>query len=166
MKTIAQLIEIRASKEPDKVFLRFENETVTFGDLKIRVAQTAASLRAFGLVSGDRVGLMMANHPDHLFLYLALSWLGATSIEFGIHLKRLGLETQLRDAEPRFVFADAAFAGELEPAARAAGCLEGIVWHGDREPVSPLSYSLDDVLMEPASVCVEPANQLDRIQAI
>lgn len=166
METIAQLIDRQASRAPDRTFLLFEDEAISFKKLKQRVTQAAASFSALGIRPGDRVGLMMASHPDHICVYLALSWLGASSIEFSIHLKRLGLETQLQDAEPRFLFADAAFADELGGAVQAVSSVEKIVWRGDVRSRPPRSYFLSEVLKKTDLDPVEGASSLDRVQAI
>ena len=164
--TIAQLISRQAAERPGDTFLMFEDETFTFGDLEQRVRRIASSLSAFGVKPGDQVGLMMPNHPDHVFLYLALSWLGATIIEFSVHLKRSGLEIQLQDAEPRFLFADSVFAGELVPTIQAVTSLEKIIWFGQDFPRSPLFVPSSAALDNPGADTIAASSDLDRIQTI
>ena len=89
--TIAQLISRQAAERPGDTFLMFGDKIFTFGYLGQRVRRIASSLSAFGVKPGDQVGLMMPNHPDHVFLYLALSWIGATIIEGIVRANRLEL---------------------------------------------------------------------------
>ena len=166
MDTIAQLVDKQSVRAPDQTFLRFEDEVITFGDLKRRVTQTAASLSALGVNPGDRVGLMMANHPEHVILYLALSWLGAVSVEFSIHLKSFGLGTQLWDAEPRFMFADAAFADELESAAQGAAFLEKTLYRGGVNSKSLGPFSSREAFEKTEAEQGNRTRCLDRVQTI
>jgi crotonobetaine/carnitine-CoA ligase len=166
VETLAQLITRQASERPDEVFLMFEDETFNFADLEQRVRRYASSLSEFGIRRGDRIGLMMRNHPDHIFLYLALSWLGATNVEYSIHLKQAGLEIQLEDAEPRFIFADSVFANELDLAAKILPTLENIIWFGDGYPASSLAVSSNTILDNLPVTDAVSIHDFDRIQTI
>jgi crotonobetaine/carnitine-CoA ligase len=56
---------------------------------------------------------MMGNHPAHVVLYLALSWIGAVAIELNTHLRRAGIELQVEDSDPKAAIVDAGFEGEV-----------------------------------------------------
>jgi carnitine-CoA ligase len=119
MKTVWQLIEWRAALQPDRPFLHFYTETITYGGLRRRVMSVATRLAAAGISPGDRVGLMMGNHPDHVVIYLALSWLGAVNVEFNTHFKPSGIQLQLEDADPTAIIMDPEFAADIRSALEA-----------------------------------------------
>ncbi|MDA0674913.1 MAG: AMP-binding protein [Proteobacteria bacterium] len=177
METIAQLIARRGAERSDATFLMFNDRTVTFGELAREVKRWAAAFHAFGVRAGDRVGLMMTNHPEHIFMYLGLSWIGAINIEHSVHLKKLGLETQLSDCDPRFVIGETTFAGELKPSLAAAPTLEAVLWWGpDAERVAaegvtgaggrPVGVRALEHLVRAEHPAIEPVKDLARIQTI
>src|SRR5262245_60029851 len=106
MLTLRQLIQKQAAERPDRPFLHFEDETVTYAQLLDRVKRAAAALKDKGVAEGDRVLLMMGSHPEHIYIYLALSCIGAVNIELSVYLKRSGIQLQLEDADPRAVIVD------------------------------------------------------------
>jgi long-chain acyl-CoA synthetase len=55
-------------------------ETVTYGELRQRVADQRATLAARGIQRGERVGLVGVNSVDFVVLYLAVLGLGAIAV--------------------------------------------------------------------------------------
>lgn len=109
MFTLHELIQKRARERPDKIFLKFVGEALTYRELEARVSAAASVLRGHGIKAENRVAVMMANHVEHVVIYLALAWIGAISVEFSTHLKRGGIQLQLNDAEPQFFIVDSVF---------------------------------------------------------
>jgi crotonobetaine/carnitine-CoA ligase len=114
MESLSELLERRARDDAAKPFCFFAGSTVSFGDLARRVRRLASGLAALGMRPGDRVAVMLANHPDHPMVFLALAELGVTQIPVNIHLRSLGLEYVLAHSEARAVVADERFAPELQ----------------------------------------------------
>lgn len=77
MKLVHQLIEERARENPDKLFLRFEDRTVTFDGLNKGTNRVANGL--LGLGCGPKTGssVMMQNSPEWLHVYFATQKIGA-----------------------------------------------------------------------------------------
>jgi carnitine-CoA ligase len=165
MQTLRQLIEQQATLRPGQPFLRFDDATLTFGALRERVAATAAALRQKGIAAGDRVILMMASHPDHVVIYLALAWMGAVNIEMSTHLKRGGIALQLEDALPRALIVDSTFA---EDAAAILGQVEfthiKLLVRGTKRITSPAFDVL--ALEHPGGDDSPYPSTPDRVQAI
>ncbi|RXG86624.1 AMP-binding protein [Bradyrhizobium zhanjiangense] len=114
MRTIHELITRQSVERPEMPFLRFEGNIISFSELRQRVSSVSAVLREIGVKSGDRVGLMMTNHPDHVIIYLALAWLGAISVEVATDLNIGGIQLQLHDAEPQFFIVESQFVPEVK----------------------------------------------------
>ena len=55
-------------------------KTVTYGELRARVAAFAGGLHALGVAPGDPVALVAENSPEWVVADLAIQWLGATSV--------------------------------------------------------------------------------------
>lgn len=73
-------LQNNAANQPDKLFLVFENERLTYGEFAARVAGTAAGLRAQGIRSGERVAVAAYAGVDVFVAAYALQWLGATPV--------------------------------------------------------------------------------------
>ena len=127
MESISDLLARRSRDDSSKPFCLFNDSVVTFGELNRNVSRLASGFASLGVRPGDRVAVMLANHPDHLVVFLALVTLGATQVPVNIHLRGLGLEYVLAHSAARALVADDRFASELEPiVARTA--LELLVW--------------------------------------
>jgi crotonobetaine/carnitine-CoA ligase len=84
---LADLIQIRAEQTPDLDVLTFEHlsldgcatpdEVRTFADLETNANRIAAGLLREGIAVGDRIAIMMRNHPEFVETMIASSILGA-----------------------------------------------------------------------------------------
>ncbi len=135
--TIPELVERRARESPDGVFCFFGDEALTFGGLGEAVDRLASGLAGVGIAAGDRVAVMLPNHPDHASTLLALAKLGATHVPVNVHLKTLGLRYLLEHSEARGVIADARYAAELGPALAGPPRVETVVWRGGAPAAGP-----------------------------
>lgn len=115
-RTIGELLDDRARDTPDFVFCRFEGQAITCRELAERANRFANALVAAGIGPGDRVAIMLPNHPDYIAVFLALLRLGACQVPVNINLRGEGLAYLLRHAEPKAVVADARYAEALLPA--------------------------------------------------
>jgi long-chain acyl-CoA synthetase len=55
-------------------------KSLTYDELRSRVAQLAGGLRALGVAPGDPVALVAENSPEWVVADLAIQWLGASSV--------------------------------------------------------------------------------------
>ncbi len=145
MESLDDLLARRARDDSHRPFCLFEGAVTAFGELDHRVNRLATGLAALGVAAGDRVAVMLANHPDHPAVFLALVRLGVTQVPINIHLRGLGLEYVLTHSEARALVADERFASELSPIL-ARSPLSLLIWRGAPAPVgSARSVGLDAV---------------------
>ncbi|UQE74059.1 long-chain-acyl-CoA synthetase [Gordonia sp. PP30] len=78
-KTIGHIFQKLAHKHPDRPFVRFEGETLTYGEANRRVNRYAAVLAGRGVVTGDVVGILAENSATDLLVVLATLKLGAVA---------------------------------------------------------------------------------------
>ncbi|MGD8563207.1 MAG: AMP-binding protein [Desulfarculaceae bacterium] len=105
-RTLRELIADRAAQTPRDIFAVFEEREISYGELADQVAGLASGLLGHGLKPGDRVAVMMANHPDHIVTFLALASLGCVWIPVNVHLRGPSLEYILGRSQPRAVIID------------------------------------------------------------
>ncbi len=162
-ETFRQLIERRAETNGSDTFLMYGDEVITFADLKERIDRAAAGLKAGGIQAGDRIGLMLPTVPDHIYLFFALAWIGAVALPVSVHLKAMGIATQLKSARPRMIIADAGF-GELVEAVAGDAGVEKVLWRGSGYPTNdPRFSSLDEALANIGDAPAVAAGGLDRV---
>ena len=117
---LADLIDRNADLAPDKAAIRFGGSELTYAALAQRISETARALKSqLGIVRGDRVAILAANHPDYLVLLYACARLGAMLVPINW---RLAVPEQLfilRDAGVKALVVEQAFAPIVEPLAAA-----------------------------------------------
>lgn len=103
-------IEKHAAQAPDALAICFEDEAISFAELK-RLAKIAAHtlLRDYGIRSGDRVTYLGLNHPDMLVILLACERIGAIFNPLNSRLAAAEYAYLLEDAEPSLLVADQNF---------------------------------------------------------
>jgi len=72
-----QILQIASSSYRDKPAVAFMGAQWTFGEIKAQVDRLATALHQFGIVKGDRVGIMLPNCPQYLIGFFAIIKLGA-----------------------------------------------------------------------------------------
>ncbi len=75
--SIGQVLQNRAARYGDCVFIRFDDETVTYRQANEAANRYAAALAARGVRRGDVVAIMLTNSPHTVLLMLAVVKLGA-----------------------------------------------------------------------------------------
>ena len=75
--SIGKVFQERAARYGDNVFIKFEDETMTYRQANEAVNRYAAVLSARGVGRGDVVGIMLTNSPRAVLLMLAVVKLGA-----------------------------------------------------------------------------------------
>ncbi|XP_041667020.1 very long-chain acyl-CoA synthetase [Cheilinus undulatus] len=78
----------QAKKNPNKPFIIFEDQTLTYGDVDRRSTRFCNALRTEGSVKpGDIVALLMFNEPDFMCAWLGLCKLGCQVAFLNVNIK-------------------------------------------------------------------------------
>ena len=105
-ETLGTLAREQAQRHGDRVLLRFETETVTYGEFNAGANAFAAVLKQAG-VTREPVALMMENSPVLLMAQAAVAKVGAIGALVNTHLSGPPLGHVLRASQARHVFVDA-----------------------------------------------------------
>jgi crotonobetaine/carnitine-CoA ligase len=145
--TLRQLLEARAREDGDRAFCFFEDETITFSALENRVNRLANGFIKLGLRAGDRVAVMLPNHPDHIYTLYALAKLGAVFVPVNVNLKGDSLDLLLNLSDPRAVVADRRYSDSLREALAQRRSVEFLVWRGEGASDIPVrgSTTIDEL---------------------
>jgi len=135
-QTIAELLAFRARQTPEDVFGMHAGGVITFKTLASRVNRLAHGLAQCGVTAGQRVAVIFANHPDHIFTFFALAQLGAVWVPVNTNLRGAALEHIFKQTAPRTVILDAAYRHHLETIAGAEK-LDKLIVRNSQAPAPP-----------------------------
>jgi crotonobetaine/carnitine-CoA ligase len=102
MTSIAHLIQERATSQPDLDVLTFEHEGFdevrTYSQLWQAGQDLARGLLDHGVKTGDRIGLLLQNHPEFVELMVASAIVGSVLVPLDPRMRGEKLAYMLRDA--------------------------------------------------------------------
>ena len=110
LDTVADLLEERAAAHPDRVFLHFEDRTLTYGELDREANRVAHWALSEGIGRGDRVALLLQNRPEYLVVVLGLAKVGTVTALLNTHIggRALAHALEVAGARHRVVGAECA----------------------------------------------------------
>lgn len=122
--SIGKVFQDRAAQYGDKVFLKFEDQELTYREANETVNRYAAVLAARGVGHGDVVGIMLRNSPEPVLLMLAAVKCGAISGMINYHQRGDVLKHSFGLLSAAVVVADPDF---VEPIKESGADTDGLV---------------------------------------
>jgi crotonobetaine/carnitine-CoA ligase len=166
---LADLIQIRAEQTPDLDVLTFEHlsldgcatpdEVRTFADLQRNANRIAAGLLEEGIAVGDRIALLMRNHPEFVEGMIASSILGALFVPVDPRTRGEKLVYMLRNSGCAGVICADTSLAELTAVRDQVPDLRFIFALETGEDAPPISSC--NGLLPLAEVLAKPAETLD-----
>lgn len=111
---IAMLIDIPASIAPDQEVLTDGSESLTYSELRERVARVAGMLAGLGVGVGDRVGVFATNNLAYAEIVYAAASRGAILVPMNFRAREDEARHLLDDSGAKVVFADRRYSELLE----------------------------------------------------
>ena len=99
--TLGEFLDEAATSNPDKVYLYFQHQQVTYQQLRKRSRQAVSLFRDMGVAKGDRVCLFSPNNPECLYIWFGLARLGAICVPINTAYKHEEVAYILNDAQPK-----------------------------------------------------------------
>jgi fatty-acyl-CoA synthase len=115
-RLLADVVQAYTDREPDRVALVSDRETLTYRALSQRINQYMRWALANGVAKGDTVALLMPNRPEYLAIWLGITKAGGVVALLNTQLTGAALAHCVAVAGARHLIA----ASELEAAAAAA----------------------------------------------
>lgn len=127
---ISDVLRRQAEHIPDDVFLMWEQDRHTFGQVDERVDRWANSLARLGVGRGDVVAVFMKNSIEHIVLALAAARLGAAFMPTNTDYKGDWLKHTFQDGRAPVLVADGEFAERVAVLNPAELPFQAVVLHG------------------------------------
>jgi crotonobetaine/carnitine-CoA ligase len=105
----AELLEEKASKHRDNIFLLFEDKQFTYGRMDENANRIANFLKSFGGTRGKGVAIMMGNSPQFLDVFFGSQKLGMYSIPINTSLRGDSLQYILNHSDAELLVLDEEF---------------------------------------------------------
>lgn len=103
-------LERHAMMQPDAPALRFVGNTMTWADLRRRVAALAGALSGRGVGFGDRVMILMLNRTEFVESVLAANMIGAIAVPLNFRLTPTEIAVLVEDCVAHVMLTEAALA--------------------------------------------------------
>ena len=130
---LARLVSEAAERHPERPALKLDDAVLTYRQLDGATAHVAGLLKAKGVGTGDRVGIMLPNVPYFGVVYYGILRAGGVVVPMNVLLKGREVSFYLSDPGAKLVFAWYDFAEAAEAGAEKAGAEAILVKPGDFE---------------------------------
>ena len=114
----AEFLSIANMIAPDKEAIVFEDTRLSYAELNARSNQLASQMQAWGVGSGDRVGIMQVNCNEIIETYFAAAKLGAIFVPLSFRGRAEEIRHMVNASESKVVIAGSRYLGmvdELRP---------------------------------------------------
>lgn len=111
---LAQFVLEKINQTPNKVYLKFQDEQITYAQLKERMTTMARGLFQYGIKQKDKVCVMLDNSPEYIDVWFGLSMLGSVLVPINTHLKGEGLKHIIDHSDCEVIIAEARYIDRIE----------------------------------------------------
>lgn len=143
-------LERHAMMQPDAPALRFVGNTMTWADLRRRVAALAGALSGRGVGFGDRVMILMLNRTEFVESVLAANMIGAIAVPLNFRLTPTEIAVLVENCVAHVMLTEAALAPVAIGVRNIQPLLSVIVVAGGSSQDSVFGY--EDLLNEAGDV--------------
>ncbi len=133
----AKLLETRARQMPDKHFLLYRDEAVTYRQMDERANQIAHFLLGLGYGKGKGLGIYMRNSPRFLDIFFGVQKLGMYLVPINPELKGDGLAYLIDHSDIEGIVLDAELQDSLEAVADRLGRLKHVIVNDMEKEAKP-----------------------------
>jgi acyl-coenzyme A synthetase/AMP-(fatty) acid ligase len=116
MNNITRILFERNINNSNKIAFRDPIEAITYGELEQRSRKLATWMSTQGVMSGDRVSVVLVDKIDTVAVFLATCLLGAVAVMDNPRGKKENLLHKVNYVEPKLIFAEANLLNDLPTA--------------------------------------------------
>jgi long-chain acyl-CoA synthetase len=132
------------ARQPNAAALVIEGRRLSYAEVEDTVERISANLAQRGFGKGDRIGMLIDNRPEFLFMLLAAARLGAIAVPMNVRQRRPEIQFMLSQSGARMLVFEAALAEELPDRAETPGLEQHFHVGGTCKQGLPFETLLDD----------------------
>ncbi len=110
-RSVAEVVEIQATENPDGTFLIYNDRRLTYAQVDARATALAAALAELGVGKGDRIAIDLPNWPEFVLSMFAVAKLGAVIVPLNPRYTVPELQYMLRHSEATVVISAENYGG-------------------------------------------------------
>ncbi|RIK48206.1 MAG: hypothetical protein DCC59_15465 [Chloroflexi bacterium] len=103
--TIGELLSVQATRFPNQIFLRLEDQRWTYADVELQASSLAAGLRELGLQPGDRLAVILPNIPQYVVTIFAAAKAGLVLVPINVRRDKADALARFAKTKPRALIA-------------------------------------------------------------
>lgn len=114
-RVIHRALKAKVDRYGNRDFFRCGDQVFGYGDLDAASNQVAAGLQSLGVVKGQKVGIVMRNRPEFLFLWFGLSKIGAIEVPINVAHRGSILTYMIDKSECTHLVVESVFLDRVAP---------------------------------------------------
>ncbi len=128
---VGKVIQEKGRIHKDRVFLFYKDEKITYEQLDLLSNRFAQGFRDLGIKKGDKIAIMMRNHPNYLYVWFGSAKLGAVEVPINTAYKGDLLKHIINNSDSKLLIIDGSFLDRLLIIRDDLTKLERIICHGE-----------------------------------
>jgi crotonobetaine/carnitine-CoA ligase len=101
---LGELIEDRAKRNSDRIFLRFKDQSYTYDEMNRYANRCAHALLQQGVEKGDKISIMLPNCPEYIFIWWGSAKMGAVEVPINTSYKGEFLRHLVDQSDSKVLF--------------------------------------------------------------
>jgi carnitine-CoA ligase len=170
-RVLGELIEDRAKRLGDKIFLRFKDQNISYNEINRYTNRCANAFKNLGIGKGDKVSIMLPNCPEFLYLWFGLAKCGAVEVPVNTSYKGEFLRHIVDQSDSKILVISHEFLDRLKLIENALKKVEKVVVLGDIQKQEVAGFKIPMMSFEeffnnsedPVDVKVLPSDALSII---
>jgi len=147
-ESLAEMLVSRAAEIPDKPYVLFYDQIITYRQVNERANRVANFLKSKGIGKGDIVSFLVLNSPENFYIMFGIQKIGAIAGAVNFMLQGPEIAYLLDDSKPRIVFVGSEFmkpfAAGYGQASHKPAVVEVVT--GTEHTFKPIETTLADIL--------------------
>lgn len=103
---LSELIEDRAKRNSDRIFLRFKDRSFTYSEMNRYANRCAHAFLQQGVQKGDKISIMLPNCPEYIFIWWGSAKVGAVEVPINTAYKGEFLRHIVDQSDSKILFID------------------------------------------------------------
>lgn len=113
-RVLGWILEDKAKTNKGKVFVRYRDHELTYAQVNAKANQVGNGFAKLGIKKGDKVGIMLPNCPEYLYLWFGLGKIGAVEVPVNTAFKGHQLHHVLHSSDVSILVVDQQFLDRVE----------------------------------------------------